>query len=379
MAPRVLVVEDEEAVSLTLQVILTEDGYEVESASSLGEARSLIDSGSFDVALLDLHLGDDDGLNVLTSLKKASPRAVALILTGYGSLDTALKAMRSGASDYLLKPCDVGELKAAIARGLAQRQIGELSQVETDEAIEESRQARDDFLELAGRELKTPAASVIGWAQYAQRLLARGSVDEAQEKLEMVVRESRRVARLVEAFADMVRVRQHGFGLQLEPADLRPLLEFAVQAAQAANPSHRFSIELPESPVSALIDSPAIGTVVSSLLENAVKFSPPDGPVRVELNVRETEAVLTVRDGGIGIAATKIAGIFARYEAPRRATRRNEGTGLGMGLYLSRALVAAHHGQIWVESGGSGQGSTFYVSLPLHSTVDGSEGGVPAL
>jgi two-component system CheB/CheR fusion protein len=244
--------------------------------------------------------------------------------------------------------------------------MGEISPLETDEAIEESRQARDDFLELAGRELKTPAASVIGWAQYAQRLLARGAIEETQEKLEMVVRESRRVARLVEAFADMVRVRQKGFGLQLEPADLRPLLEFAVQAAEAAYSAHHFSIELPESPVSSLIDSPAIGTVFGSLLENAVKFSAPDGPVNVALHVRENEAVVSVHDEGIGIPAGKIAGIFARYEAPIRATRRNEGTGLSMGLYLSRALVAAHHGQIWVESPGSGQGSTFYVSLPLN-------------
>jgi len=365
MPARVLVVEDEEAVAVTLRAILTDDGYEVEAASTALEAQSLIHSKSFDVALLDLHLGEDDGLNVLSLFKAVCPQAVALILTGYGSLDTALKAMRSGASDYLLKPCDVGELKAAITRGLARQQLEELTLVETEEAIEETQQARDDFLELAGRELKTPLAAVIGWTQYAQRQLARGAIDEAQAKLEVVVHESRRIARLIEAFADMVRVRQKGFGLQLQPADLRPLLELAVQGVQAAYPGHRFSVELPASPLTALVDSPAAGTVFSSLLENAAKFSPPNTPVEVELMPHGDEAMVSVRDHGVGIPASQIAGIFARYERPRRATRRHEGGGLGMGLYLSRALIAAHGGRIWVESSGAGQGSTFHVALPL--------------
>src|SRR6266567_4389559 len=306
MPPRVLVVEDDEAVSVTLRAILSDDGYDVWSAATAAEAQSLIDSESFDVALLDLHLGNDDGLRVLRLLKQASPQAVALILTGYGTLDTALQAMRSGASDYLLKPCDVGELKAAIARGLAERDVSVLSTVETEQAIAETQQARDDFMELAGRELKTHLAAVIGWAQYAQRQLARGSTAEAQDKLDMVVQESRRAARLVEAFADMVRVRQKGFGLQLEAADLRPLLELAVQGTQTAYPQHRFSLAMPETPVSALVDAPAAGTVFSSLLENAAKFSAAESTVQVALTAGSGEAVVSVRDEGVGITRAQI-------------------------------------------------------------------------
>ena len=371
MPPRVLVVEDEEAVSVTLRAILSDDGYEVASASTAAEAQSLIDSESFDVALLDLHLGNDDGLSVLRLLKQTSPQAVALILTGYGTLDTALQAMRSGASDYLLKPCDVGELKAAIARGLAERDVSVLSTGETEQAIAETQQARDDFLELAGRELKTPLAAIVGWAQYAQRQLARGSTAEAKDKLDMVVQESRRAARLVEAFADMVRVRQKGFGLQLEAADLRPLLELAVQGAQTAYPRHCFSLALPDMPISALVDAPAAGTVFSSLLENAAKFSPAESTVQVALTAGSGEAVVSVRDEGVGITRAQIPRIFARYEHLRRDTRRSEGSGLRMGLYLSRALVVAHGGRIWIESPGAGLGSTFFVALPLAPTRTG--------
>ena len=121
MAASVLIVEDEELVAFTLSQILADEGYQVEEALSASAALAKIERQRFDVALLDLQIGDDSGLTVLAELKRASPGTVALILTGYGSLETAIQAMRQGAFDYLLKPCDVQELKAAIARGLEQR------------------------------------------------------------------------------------------------------------------------------------------------------------------------------------------------------------------------------------------------------------------
>jgi PAS domain S-box-containing protein len=121
LAASVLIVEDEELVAYTLGQILTDEGYQVERAANAAEALARIARQRFDVALLDLQVGDDSGLAVLAQVKKTSPGTVALILTGYGSLKTAIQAMRQGAFDYLLKPCDVEELKAAILRGLEQR------------------------------------------------------------------------------------------------------------------------------------------------------------------------------------------------------------------------------------------------------------------
>lgn len=336
MSVKVLVVEDEEAVAMTLNAILTDDGYQVEEALTAAAALRLIESSSFDVALLDLRVGADDGLAILRRLKQVAPETVALILTGYGSLDTAIQAMRMGASDYLLKPCDVVELKSAITRGL----------------------------ELAGHHLKTPLTSVLGWTQYAQRQLSLGRTEEASEKLDLAIQHSRRIARLVEVFSDMVRV-QHGLGLTREPANLRAVLELAVRAARASYAQHRFEPVLPHEPILALIDIAAVSTIFSSLLDNAAKFSPAGARVDVRLTAKGDDAVVSIRDRGVGISEMEIKTIFERYPQTGRGTPRGTVPGLGIGLHLSRALAEAHGGKIWAESAGSGKGSEFSVALPL--------------
>jgi signal transduction histidine kinase len=362
---RVLVVEDDESVALTLQAILMDDGHEVEAAGNAGEALHLIESTQFDLALLDLHLGEDDGLQILSRIKEVAPQTVALILTGYGSLDTAVKAMRIGAADYLLKPCDVTELKAAIARGLANQTGVRAQDEDAEDAASELQRVRDDFLELAGRELRTPLASVIGWAQYARRLLDNGATAEARNKLDIAIQEAWRIARLVEAFTEMVQVRQQGLELDIRPIDLCGVLELALRMMRSAYPKHRYFATLPDRPVVVAGDGTAIGTVFTCLLENSAQFSPTGSEVSVALTLTDNEAIVSVKDRGIGIPPSELTDVFSRYEQPRLATRRREPGGLGMGLYLSRAIITAHGGRIWAQSAGPGEGSTFSVALPL--------------
>jgi DNA-binding NtrC family response regulator len=116
---RVLVVDDEEAVMLTIQGILELDGYEVIATASGEAALELLGTQYFDVVLTDLRLEDGmDGLDLVRELRRQSVDAVAIMLTGYASLDSAVKALREGAYDYLYKPCEVLELRTTVSRGL---------------------------------------------------------------------------------------------------------------------------------------------------------------------------------------------------------------------------------------------------------------------
>lgn len=110
--------EDDESVAVTLGGILEAEGYEVALTASVPEALMQIDQGRFAAALIDLHIGEADGLAVLPRLKERWPGAVGVVLTGFGSLEAAVEAMRAGADDFLLKPSDVAELKASIARAI---------------------------------------------------------------------------------------------------------------------------------------------------------------------------------------------------------------------------------------------------------------------
>src|SRR5271165_3061546 len=107
----ILVVDDEPGVLLTIKAILAQEGYAVDGAASGAAAFDRLSVASYDLVLTDLRLGDMDGLEVLAEVRRVSPRTVAIVLTGYASLESAIQAMREGAYDYLVKPTDVEELK----------------------------------------------------------------------------------------------------------------------------------------------------------------------------------------------------------------------------------------------------------------------------
>jgi ActR/RegA family two-component response regulator len=113
---RVLIVDDDESIVVTIRAILERAGYQVGSASSYKDVLALIDRERFHVAIVDLRLGHDDGIDVLKALREAQPECVGIVLTGYASLESAMAAIHNGAYDYLAKPCDLEELLLTVAR-----------------------------------------------------------------------------------------------------------------------------------------------------------------------------------------------------------------------------------------------------------------------
>src|SRR5688572_19844800 len=120
----ILLVDDEESVLITMQAILEMDGYRVSTAQKGALAIEQLHKQSFDLVMTDLRLDDTDGLTVLAEVRATSPDTVAIMLTGYASLESSVQALREGAYDYLVKPCDVDELKATVARGMERRNLG---------------------------------------------------------------------------------------------------------------------------------------------------------------------------------------------------------------------------------------------------------------
>src|SRR5579859_3373359 len=121
---RLLVVDDEESVAVTMGAILEMDGYDVTISTSGMDALGMLQEHVFDLVLTDLRLDDADGLTIISEISRFQPETVCIVLTGYASLESAIKALREGAYDYLIKPCDVDELRAVVARGIERRQLG---------------------------------------------------------------------------------------------------------------------------------------------------------------------------------------------------------------------------------------------------------------
>jgi two-component system, OmpR family, phosphate regulon sensor histidine kinase PhoR len=216
---------------------------------------------------------------------------------------------------------------------------------------------RDEFLATAAHEFKTPLAVVKA---YAQLMRKRGQGDPAA--LDVIDRQTERLTRMVQQLMEVSRFRAGGNELRPERFDLARLVRDTAEAMTSQGEGRRIVVEHADA-AAVLADRDRISQVIASLFANAVRFSPDGGDVETAVARQGAEAVVWVRDHGLGIPADRRARIFERYYRAHAGTSRDYG-GLGVGLDTSREIVARHGGRIWFESE-EGRGSTFSFSLPL--------------
>jgi len=227
------------------------------------------------------------------------------------------------------------------------------------EEIKQLNMRKDEFIGVAGHELRTPTTTIKG---YLQLLEDHASEAEGREFIGKALRQVNKLNRLVGDLLDVTKIQSGRLEYNQVTCLLLPLVRESVDMARQIYTSHRIEVELPVEDIVITADGAKIEQVVVNLLTNAIKYSP--GGERVALCVkRETgRVVVAVRDWGIGIAPEHFDNIFDRYY--RVASSEHVVGGLGIGLYISREIVQRHGGEIWVESD-SATGSVFYFSLPL--------------
>ncbi len=226
---------------------------------------------------------------------------------------------------------------------------------------EEEVRKRDEFLSIAAHELRTPLtplalrlAALVRAAQAGQPVTA-GPLQQAQGSL-------RRVIVLVNDLLDFSRLQSGRMVLRQAPFRLDRLVEEVVGNFRLGSPHRSFELQT-NGELTVEADASRLEQVLSNLLDNAVKYSPRGGTVRVCVGARDGEAVVTVQDEGIGIPPEDQPGVFERFFRARNAPASQFG-GLGLGLYLTREILRGHRGKISVDSA-PGQGTTFTVALPL--------------
>ena len=220
---------------------------------------------------------------------------------------------------------------------------------------------RDDFLSIASHELKTPLTPLSLRLATLERRLERGEhVDPSL--LRHARQQLTRLTGLINDLLDASRIEAGRLSLHPEATRFDTLVEHTLKAMEAQRGNHVFDFEPPKEEVSVHGDAYRLEQVVFNLLENALKYSPDGGTIRVRLSVSKDLMVLSVKDPGIGIPEDQQQQLFDRYFRARNASTRSYG-GLGLGLYISRDIVERHGGRIWVESE-PGQGATFHFTLP---------------
>ena len=229
---------------------------------------------------------------------------------------------------------------------------------------EEADRLKDEFLATLSHELRTPLTSILGWAS----MIRNGEVEgaNAARAIETIERNARSQARLIDDLLDVSRIITGNLRLDLNPLDLAPIVEAAVDALRPTADAKGIGLRLEFAPVSCLVrgDANRLRQVIWNLLSNAIKFTPKRGNVTITLDCVESLARLTVRDTGEGISAEFLPYVFDRFRQAEGSISRKQG-GLGLGLAVVRHLVELHGGNVRANSEGLDEGSTFQVELPM--------------
>jgi PAS domain S-box-containing protein len=330
----------------TNQVIITNDYM----AETLGHPAVLV--------------GPDNGMRPQSSL--SAPMAVMGRIIGTIEVQTYEKAAYREEHETAMR-------MAANLTAVAIENVRLLEQESTARAsAEESNRMKDEFLATVSHELRTPLTAILGWS----RMLEGGSLDSdmATRAIETIKRNAKAQAQIIDDILDVSRIITGNLYLDLQPIELAPVLESAINVVRPTAEAKAIQIEVHFEPEPAAVpgDANRLQQVFWNLLSNAVKFTPSGGTVTVQLHQLDAQAEIIVTDTGQGVTAEFLPHVFERFRQADSTSTRQHG-GLGLGLAIARHLVEIHGGTIEATSAGAGEGATFTVRLPLvGSAVDSS-------
>ena len=376
---RILIVDDELRDRQLMEIILTSQGYRLQTAGSGEEALTMVRDQPPDLILLDVLMPGTDGYQVTAELKaNAASRNIPVILfTALDDRDARMLGLQSGAEDFLSKPLDSAELCVRVRNLLRLKAAYEelrLRNAETAAALADARAARREaedanaakthFLRIMSHELRTPLNAIAGYAQLLE-LGVRGAINA--EQTEDVVRIKNAAGYLTRLISDVLTAERLEVArpLELLPFAVRPVMAEVegLCALQARAAGLTLSFSAPTEDVFVIADLERFQQILLNLVTNAIKFTPGDGHVEVAWSADAKRASLRVTDSGIGIRSADLERVFDPFvQIDRHLTSMAE-QGVGLGLSISRQLARAMGGELALQST-EGVGSVFTLTLP---------------
>ncbi|KJZ64229.1 hybrid sensor histidine kinase/response regulator [Pseudomonas fluorescens] len=386
---KLLIVDDLPENLLALEALIRREDRIVYKALSADEALSLLLQHEFAMAILDVQMPGMNGFELaelMRGTEKTKNIPIVFVSAAGRELNYAFKGYESGAVDFLYKPLDIHAVKSKVnvfvelyrqSKAMKQ-QVEELEQSRREQEallkqlqstqleLEQAVRMRDDFMSIVAHEVRTPLNGLILETQLRKMHLARDNaaaftLDKMHAMVDRDERQIKSLIRLIEDMLDVSRIRTGKLSIRPTRFDLSALVRSLLQnfAPQVDAAESSITLEAGQ-PVVGSWDEFRIEQVISNLLTNALRYGA-KSPITVKVYSESGQARVEVRDLGIGIGEENQKRIFQQFE---RVTAKHAVAGLGLGLFISEQIVAAHGGSITVESR-IGEGALFRVCLPL--------------
>lgn len=363
--PRILIVDDEAAQMQALCTTLQDHGYETRGFTEAKTALEALQRDEFDLLLADLTMPGMNGIALLQAAQQIDRDLVGIIMTGEGTITSAVEAIKTGALDYILKPFKLSVILPVLARALAVRDLRmanaklERSIRERTAELEAANKELEAFAQSVSHDLRSPLTVIIGTAELLLDEHTAYPPAKTQQLVRNIMTSAERMARLIN---DLLRLSRLGRQpLAKSPVNIRALVLEVLDELQKEQGDRRVQVEIGDLP-DGVGDPALLKQVFTNLLSNAFKFTRGrEKPVVVvSCHCHAGENVYSVCDNGAGFdmrQANELFGAFQRFHSAEQF----EGTGVG--LSIVHRIIQRHGGRIWAEAE-PGKGARFQFSLP---------------
>lgn len=359
----VLVADDEDGLRMTISAWLGDEGFEVQQASNGLDAIKIVQTNDFDIALLDIKMPGANGLEVLRFIKKNSSPTEVVMMTGMSDVNMAVEAMKLGAREYLTKPVDMEQLVPQLRSLLKKR-----------DAEERIRQLQAEHTSRLLYDLHNPISGLKQSIGYLLKGMAGSVSDQQKELLGYMTNSIDKVIGLLNGMMDLTKLEGGRVRLNKGISNVADVITKITQEFRVPIQSNKITLDVHTEPDLPPIefDQQKIEQVIQNFLSNALKHTPPQGAVvvqvtKIALVLEEGQQpsdfiMVSVFNSGTGIPKEEIPLIFDRYRNVLSGKSDKKPTGLG--LIICQRIIEAHNGKIWVESEPN-KGATFYFALPI--------------
>lgn len=360
---RILIVDDEAPQMKALCDTLRDHNYETTGFSSAHRALEALKEKSFDLLLSDLMMPEMDGITLLQSALKIDPNLVGIIMTGQGTIATAVEAMKTGALDYILKPFKLSVILPVLARALAIQQLrrenAELTRSlrERTAELEAANHELEAFSYSVSHDLRAPLRHIDGFSGMLLSQYASEMPEDAQRMLKTVASSAQRMSQLIEDLLRLSRLNQQT--LSRRTVSVSELVNEVLETLRKDQGDRQIEVRVGELP-DCVGDWSLLKQVFVNLLSNAFKYTRRKEKAVIEVGCRcdGDETVYFIRDNGAGFDmeyAQKLFGVFQRMHG-------EEFEGTGVGLSIVQRIVQRHGGRIWAEAEVD-KGANFFFTL----------------